>query len=107
MTPLIQFSDTVVSNALKGSNITRGLITAFVGYLALVRVLRFKRYREIHRKYQKKYEEGKLTPEEAQKVMMLSSAYDMPLLLNYALAFALFKTYAIVSTLFIVIVQFC
>lgn len=86
-------------NAPKGVTLTRGLATVFAGYLALVRFLRFKRYREIHRTYQRKYEERTLTPEEAQKIILVSSGYDMPMLLNYSLAFALFKTYGIVSQL--------
>ncbi|KAF9441672.1 hypothetical protein P691DRAFT_779721 [Macrolepiota fuliginosa MF-IS2] len=85
------------SDTLKSLGLVRGLGVALVGYLVLVRLLRFKRYREIHRRYQKKYEERTLTPEEAQKIMRVSSAYDMPLLLNYSLAFALFKTYAVPS----------
>ncbi|KAF8906989.1 hypothetical protein CPB84DRAFT_1844115 [Gymnopilus junonius] len=40
---------------------------------------------------------GSLTAEEAQKVILSPTMYDMPLLLNYAVAFALFKTYAIPS----------
>ena len=46
----------------------------------------------------KKYQDGTLTPEEAQRIILVSSSYDMPLLLNYSLALALFKTYAIVRT---------
>ncbi|KAJ6551055.1 hypothetical protein DFH09DRAFT_1086371 [Mycena vulgaris] len=47
----------------------------------------------------KKRLQGKsLTPEEAQEVFQLSFMYDMPTLVEYALAFALFKTYAIVLT---------
>ena len=46
----------------------------------------------------KKYQDGTLTPEEAQRIILVSTSYDMPLLLNYSLAFALFKTYAIVRT---------
>ena len=46
----------------------------------------------------KKYQDGTLTLEEAQCIILLSTTYDMPLLLNYSLAFALFKTYAIVRT---------
>ncbi|EKM76918.1 hypothetical protein AGABI1DRAFT_122398 [Agaricus bisporus var. burnettii JB137-S8] len=60
-------------------------------------LLRFKRYREVHKKYQHKYEAGKLTPEDAQKIMRVSAMYDMPRLLGYSLAFALFKTYGIPS----------
>jgi hypothetical protein len=65
-------------------------------WLLTVRALRWKRYNAIHRQFQPKYET--MTPEEAQKIIQLSTMYDMPLLLNYALAFALFKTYGIVSS---------
>jgi len=50
----------------------------------------------IHKKYTPAFEARTLTPEEAQDVVHVSTFYDMPTLLNYALAFALFKTYAIV-----------
>ena len=64
-------------------------------WLVTVRAFRWNRYNAIHRQFQAKHEE--LTPEEAQKIIQVSTLYDMPLLLNYALAFALFKTYGIVS----------
>ena len=48
----------------------------------------------------KKYQDGMLTPEEAQRISLVLTSFDMPLLLNYSLAFALFKTYAIVRTTF-------
>lgn len=66
-------------------------------YLALVRTLRWRRFDAIHRKYDAHLKSRSLTPEEAQEVVHLTAFYDMPLLLNYAVAFALFKTYAIVS----------
>ncbi|TFK38424.1 hypothetical protein BDQ12DRAFT_111542 [Crucibulum laeve] len=66
-----------------------------VSYLCLVRALRWRRYNAIHRKYQAKFMSGTLTPEDAQEIILVSCAYDMPFLLNYALAFALFKTYGI------------
>ena len=65
-------------------------------WLLVVRALRWRRYNAIHRQFQAKYET--MTPEEAQKIMQVSTLYDMPLLLNYSLAFALFKTYGIVSS---------
>jgi hypothetical protein len=40
-----------------------------------------------------------MTPKEAQEILATSYLYEMPGLLNYALSFALFKTYAIVSFL--------
>lgn len=66
-------------------------------YLCLVRSLRWKRYDAIHKKYASRLETKTLTPEEAQQVIYVGTFYDMPTLLNKALAFALFKTYAIVS----------
>ena len=72
-----------------------GVATLF--YLCLVRALRWRRFDAIHRQYDARFKSGSLTPEEAQEVVHLGAFYDMPLLLNYAVAFALFKTYAIVS----------
>jgi hypothetical protein len=69
-----------------------GLLT----WLVIVRAFRWKRYNAIHRQFQAKYKE-RITPEEAQKIIRVSTLYDMPLLMNYAIAFALFKTYGIVS----------
>lgn len=87
-----------VSNVVKSAGLT-GVLVALLGtYMVVVRALRYKRYRLVHKKYQSKYEDRTLTPEEAQEVMKLSTGYDMPLLLNYSLAFALFKTYAVVSS---------
>ena len=65
-------------------------------WLVIVRAFRWKRYDAIHQQFQSKYKEG-LTPEEAQKIIQVSTHYDMPLLMNFAIAFALFKTYGIVS----------
>ncbi|KAF5338296.1 hypothetical protein D9758_015757 [Tetrapyrgos nigripes] len=75
--------------------VTFGAIS-LLSYMTLVRCLRWKRYSSIHRQYQPSYQRnGTLIPEEAQKVVVTALQYDMPLLLNYSLAFALFKTYAI------------
>ena len=70
-----------------------------IGWMALVRALRWRRYNAIHREFGPKWDNGRgsITPEEAQKIILQPILYDMPLLLNYALAFALFKTYAVVS----------
>ena len=62
------------------------------GNLALARLLRWRRYNAIHREYVKKYQDGTLNPEEAQRIILVSTRYEVPLLLNYSLAFALFKT---------------
>ena len=72
---------------------------AVTSYLSLVRSLRWRRYNNIHKKYEKKWSEGGLTPAEAQEILLVSSFWDCPLLLHKALAFALFKTYAIVSAI--------
>ncbi|KAF8664838.1 hypothetical protein AX16_000679 [Volvariella volvacea WC 439] len=71
------------------------LAVALPLYLWRVRSQRWKLYDAVHKKYQKKYEDRTLTPEEAQEIMHVSCFWDMPLLMDYSLAFALFKTYAI------------
>ena len=85
-------------------------LMAFFGgillWLALVRTFRWRQYNAIHCQYGPRWNNGKgvITPEEAQKIMT-ASIYDMPMLLSYATAFALFKTYGIVRYIF-EIVQF-
>lgn len=78
----------------QGMNVATTCLIAGVSYLALVRSLRWKRYNTIHAKYGGKIRS--LTTEEAQEVFHVAFHWDMPLLLYYSLAFALFKTYAIV-----------
>jgi len=67
--------------------------------MLIVRTYRWRMYNAIHEKYGKKWNEGKgtLTPDEAQEIVNLSSMWDMPLLMNRALSFSLFKTFAIVG----------
>jgi hypothetical protein len=100
MSTLDRLSDATFSHVFKvfrPVTITTGLAAVLLVYLSFVRLLRFRRYRKVHEEYQQKYEAGKLTPDDAQKIMTVSSMYDMPRLLNYSLAFALYKTYGIVS----------
>jgi hypothetical protein len=75
-----------------------GTIVAFliVFYLHLVRTLRWRRYRAVHDKYTPKYLARTLTPSEAQQVVRLAFAWDMPTLSQYALYVALFEASAIV-----------
>lgn len=68
-----------------------------LGYLSVVGFFRRRRYNTVHEKYTPKYKAGTLTLQDAQEIIGLSMMYDMPALMNYALAFALFKTYAIPS----------
>jgi hypothetical protein len=68
-----------------------------LSWLSIVRVFRWRRYNYIHSTYGPKYAAGTLTPEDAQKIIGIVTKYEMPLILEYALSFALFKTYAIVS----------
>ncbi|KAL1716371.1 hypothetical protein EV715DRAFT_205416 [Schizophyllum commune] len=83
--------------------------TAALGYLALVRALRWRKYDAVHRKYAHKRRGGSvlqspsakdaqsLSPEEAQEIVQLSLGYDMHYIMTMALSFALFKTYGIPS----------
>ncbi|TFY53181.1 hypothetical protein EVG20_g10233 [Dentipellis fragilis] len=70
-----------------------GLSTAGLGYLLLVRLLRWRKYDSIHRKYAGRIDT--LTPTEAQEIMKLSGEWDMPTIAWYSVALALFKTYGI------------
>ena len=69
-------------------------LAAGLGYLFLVRSLRWRLYHAIHAKYQRKMHD--ITPEEAQEIMDASLHWDMPTLMTNSIAFALFKTYAVV-----------
>ncbi|KAJ7622151.1 hypothetical protein FB45DRAFT_753621 [Roridomyces roridus] len=64
-------------------------------YLCVVRALRRGRFNAVHKRYAAKWEAKTRTVDEAQEIMKLGTTYDMPFLLEYALSFALFKTYAI------------
>jgi hypothetical protein len=68
---------------------------AIVTYLSVVRLLRWRCFNKIHEKYAKRIDS--LTPQEAQNVMLGVYLRDMPGLLDYAVSFALFKTYSIVG----------
>lgn len=71
------------------------IVVVVVGYLSLVRLRRWQRYNAIHKQFGSAARS--LSPADAQLITHTSLFYDMPLLMNYALAFALFKTYAIPS----------
>ncbi|KAJ3808301.1 hypothetical protein F5876DRAFT_67379 [Lentinula aff. lateritia] len=91
----IQSLSLLASKQLSALKLATGALIAVTAYLCRVRVLRWRRHTAIHREFGRKYESGLLTPEDAQKIIHTSALYDMPALMNYALAFALFKTYAI------------
>ncbi|KAF8151753.1 hypothetical protein B0H34DRAFT_139014 [Crassisporium funariophilum] len=88
-----------VLDLLRHVTLLQAVIGGLVGWVVLVRTLRWRRYNAIHREFGAKYNNGlgSITPQDAQKIMQVSTMYDMPLLLNYSLAFALFKTYGIPS----------
>ncbi|KAF9524241.1 hypothetical protein CPB83DRAFT_861677 [Crepidotus variabilis] len=77
----------------------RVVLAGLIFWLCLVRALRWRRYYAIHSKYGPKWDNGRgtLSPQEAQSISHVTMNYDMPLLMNYSLAFALFKTYGIPS----------
>ncbi|KAF9255745.1 hypothetical protein L218DRAFT_883445 [Marasmius fiardii PR-910] len=66
-------------------------------YLVTVQYLRWRRFNAMHTKFLPKVASGhwRMTPEEAQEIMQVSWRYDMPQLLGFSFAFALFKTYGI------------
>ncbi|KAH8834400.1 hypothetical protein DL96DRAFT_1522092 [Flagelloscypha sp. PMI_526] len=70
----------------------------FAAYLLLVRALRYRRIRSIQRYFaQCRDGKGSMTVEQAQRIIIPLFCYEMPLLMRYSLAFALFKTYGIPS----------
>lgn len=83
-------------------------LTTLSLYLIACKALRLRRVRKLGKKYRKRTNEkdakvtiGRpdvtMTPQEMQDIMLTSLEYDMPNLMFYALTFALFKTYGIVS----------
>ncbi|KAK1220831.1 hypothetical protein PQX77_016402 [Marasmius sp. AFHP31] len=66
-------------------------------WVGITQTFRWGRHNHIQRVYGPKYTSGTMTAEDAQKVVGALIRYEMPLILEYALAFALFKTYAIPS----------
>ncbi|KIK56554.1 hypothetical protein GYMLUDRAFT_263633 [Collybiopsis luxurians FD-317 M1] len=68
---------------------------AVISYLSAVRALRWRRFNAIHRKYESKYLQGDLSPEEAQEIIHTLCLYEMPMFMNFTIPFALFKAYAI------------
>lgn len=93
LAPILKSCESVITPA--GTSKGRIAAGVFLFYALLVRPSRWRKYEAIHRKYVHKIDS--LTPEEAQEIVLLSSSWDMPNLSGYALAFALFKTYANVS----------
>ncbi|KDQ57898.1 hypothetical protein JAAARDRAFT_57715 [Jaapia argillacea MUCL 33604] len=77
------------------SNKTTFALAVISGYIGIVRLLRWRDYNRIHRKYNAKI--NSLTAAEAQTIVHCTTMWDMPLLVNYSLSFALFKTYAVPS----------
>jgi len=72
------------------------LVAVSITYLSLVRLLRWRRYNKVHDTYKGRNIES-LTPQDAQNIILPAYLYDMPGLLDYAVSFALFKTYSIVG----------
>jgi hypothetical protein len=110
MSGLLLIGDLFMGHILHALEVVRLALTpgaaiglaSVLGYLSLVRLLRWQRFNAVHRQYASRYnartKRWDITPQEAQKIMQVSNSYDMPKLLNSALSFALFKTYAIVSS---------
>ncbi|KAJ3510800.1 hypothetical protein NLJ89_g4467 [Agrocybe chaxingu] len=86
-----------VVDQLRRLSLTHALLVGLLIWLGVVRIFRWKRYNAIHREYGPKWNDGKggITPEEAQRIVNLSTLYDMPLLTYYALSFGLVGSYAI------------
>ncbi|OCB85914.1 hypothetical protein A7U60_g7048 [Sanghuangporus baumii] len=109
--------DSLPARLRESSEFLGGLVVAIslgtVIYLALVRLLRLQRVRALRRNFgdgptvninasDKKDRlvagrpDVKLTPEEAQEIVLRVAQLEMPGLMRFSLVFALFKTYAIV-----------
>lgn len=86
-----------------------GTVVVIISYLTLVRLTRWRRVQAMEREFAALNDpkvlgsEGKkkygfcMSPQEAQKIVTVSTEYDMPELMDAAVAYSLYKTYAIVS----------
>ena len=54
------------------------VLASFAGYLSLVRLLRWRRYNALMKRYAGR-ELDSITPEEAQQILHVSRRYDMPM----------------------------
>ena len=74
------------------------LPTLLVAHLTLVRVLRYRAFNALHRKYAA-YEKNpySLSYKQAQEIMQLPLLYDMPFLFGFGTQWALIKSYGIAS----------
>ncbi|KIJ55505.1 hypothetical protein M422DRAFT_151540 [Sphaerobolus stellatus SS14] len=73
------------------------VLAAVVGYLCIVRFLRYRRINAVIAKYETMARTGGLDPVTAQKILHISSLYDHPVMMFIALLIALFKVYGIES----------
>ncbi|KAG8695313.1 hypothetical protein FRC09_009233 [Ceratobasidium sp. 395] len=98
----------MATNHYDNGSLTMYGVLGTIAYLTLVRLLR---YRNLNRKLDKYFathtlrkgsngsspSDYPMTPAEAQEILRISSASDMPYLVEKSLEFALFKTYGIES----------
>lgn len=98
------YDTSVLYEHLMHISVNKALLTVgfatFCIYLFLVRLRRWKRYNVIHQQYGAKWNDGKgtISPAEAQIIMQTFMDYDLAILLDLGLTFAMFKIYAIVSS---------
>ncbi|KAF9524240.1 hypothetical protein CPB83DRAFT_861674 [Crepidotus variabilis] len=90
---------TTLNNSFSKITSLQATVIGVSCWLLLVKSQRWKKYDAIHKKYGPKWNngQGKITAAEAQVIIRMSLHNDMAFLMNYALSFALFKTYAIPS----------
>jgi hypothetical protein len=71
----------------------KGLLIALIGYMALVRSLRYRRESALRRKY--KYHDraslSRMTTEEAQQILRTLAGLEFPMIHRLSLEFGLFK----------------
>ncbi|KJA16602.1 hypothetical protein HYPSUDRAFT_147542 [Hypholoma sublateritium FD-334 SS-4] len=91
---------TEIISSLRRISIAAGFTGAVILWLCLVRILRWRRYNAIHRKFGARWNNGhgKITPQEAQEIMHVSCIYDMPWLVSLGGGLLVFlNTYGIPS----------
>ncbi|TFK25911.1 hypothetical protein FA15DRAFT_755502 [Coprinopsis marcescibilis] len=101
-TVLVDSIISLIPGSLRALPTSIVLLTLFLGYLTLVQLLRWRRYNAVHQQYQRKFDKGELTPDDAQKIMQLASAWDMPFAFGAGYGVGILRTFSIptVSKLF-------
>lgn len=73
-------------------------LAVLIVYLSYVHYRRYDRLKAIESKFKQVWEDGSLTPEQAQEILQNNLFYENPLMIRLGTQSALFKVYALVCS---------